>query len=549
MTTNVNVSEFQKIIFANNINENHIANSPDNIKQLSSEYPFVVFFTDYQNTRVTNENENIIIRNIWSNGTRLTRFVGVDPDHNNINIEGHSFKLYFDYESGLLGIYEENQLNAIELVSISYIDLNNTVQEITTFYDNANQPIKTAINAIDNKFTLKYKYTGHTNININNDISSINKELNFTPSIYFSNISQGETTNDNNILYVDHNFKINYDTQLKDWQNEASCIKEFNVKSNYNPLLEIAPLYIDFRLNPVKYFTYCKFNESTNVIVKYDDRNENIINFVRESDSLIMNANNIYDFYIELPNINDSLSEYSYPRSDIKGDNTDEERKIIRLNVDVVNSESSSANNVQVSNNINGSYGSSTTCEIGSTSNKIHFYVKTPNIANDSLTSSIELSLSFKNAGEEEYHKYKNAPDLDIILNHTFKFNIYSITNSYIYYYGFSNPAENNVEFKSFENNHENGAIIYDPNTENIGAEIIQDTSKDFYIALPENTNAKICLDVYHTVNNINFYEPLEDNVRFTKIGIIRKYNTDLNVYRSNSDYKGKFYGKIQIQN
>ena len=123
---NLNMSDYQKIIFANNINENTLKyeqSDINSIKKLSEKYPFVVFFTNYVGEN--GETNNQTIHNIWENGFRLTRFVGVDPNANKIQVGDHTLKLYFDYDTGLLSIIDDNKLQKIELYAVKYYNRNN----------------------------------------------------------------------------------------------------------------------------------------------------------------------------------------------------------------------------------------------------------------------------------------------------------------------------------------------------------------------------------------------------------------------------------------
>ena len=100
-----NMSDFEKIIFVNNINEDIISVN-GGMSLISTQYPFVLFLTNQ-----TVNNGATKISNLWYNGVRLTRFIGIDNGHSTIDLgHGRKVRLYFDYDTGKLGIYDFNQL-------------------------------------------------------------------------------------------------------------------------------------------------------------------------------------------------------------------------------------------------------------------------------------------------------------------------------------------------------------------------------------------------------------------------------------------------------
>ena len=132
MANNFNMSDYQKIIFANNINETNfddlIVNGQtiNSIQQLSKAYPFVVFFTNCNNDDNTYKNTlpDEGVRNIWINGIRATKFVGVDPN-SSVAIGDRIIKLQFDYNTGLLSIVDANKLESIKLIACVYKNYTN----------------------------------------------------------------------------------------------------------------------------------------------------------------------------------------------------------------------------------------------------------------------------------------------------------------------------------------------------------------------------------------------------------------------------------------
>ena len=161
MNNIINMSEYQKVIFVNGIDEGN--NNITNISALSKDYPFVVFITNNSAAPVSYD-----IRNMWIAGQRLTRFVGIDKTHNTINIGDHKLYLKFDYETGLIGVYEINDLDSIRIVGISYKPVNSSIT--TTIIEDIYE-----INAEDNKFSIIFEY--HVREEENADITSISKTL------------------------------------------------------------------------------------------------------------------------------------------------------------------------------------------------------------------------------------------------------------------------------------------------------------------------------------------------------------------------------------
>ena len=110
-----NMSDFEKIIFVNNINEDTIRVN-GGMRPISTQYPFVLFLTNQ-----TINDGAIKISNLWHNGVRLTRFIGIDKEHSTIDLgNGHEVRLDFNYDTGKLGIYDVNPLKSISIMNIGY---------------------------------------------------------------------------------------------------------------------------------------------------------------------------------------------------------------------------------------------------------------------------------------------------------------------------------------------------------------------------------------------------------------------------------------------
>ena len=170
MPNNVNISDYEKIIFVNNINETN-----KNLNLIKNpNYNFAVFFTN--NTDIP-ANWPISawgpkIKNIWYGGQRLNRFIGIDQNNCTLSVGNHTVKLTFNYEKGLLGISDTNKLSKIEFVSLSYTDAySNTLIN----YNNViNSKDPDAINSKDNTFILTIRFYTENN----NDVSKISDGIN-----------------------------------------------------------------------------------------------------------------------------------------------------------------------------------------------------------------------------------------------------------------------------------------------------------------------------------------------------------------------------------
>lgn len=114
---NNDISLFQKIIFVDNIPNEEEA------KRLSEKYPFCVFVTDDNEDGpkgITQANTNGASSNMWKGGHRLTKFINVDPEMDNIGMDTYSIKLTFDSDTGLLGIKTVQKIEDYKLIGITY---------------------------------------------------------------------------------------------------------------------------------------------------------------------------------------------------------------------------------------------------------------------------------------------------------------------------------------------------------------------------------------------------------------------------------------------
>ena len=208
MPNNVNISDYEKIIFINNISEN---NSQKDLLT-DQNYGFAVFFTNNTDLPANWPSSawGSKVKNIWYGGQRLNRFIGIDQNNCTLSVGNHTVKLTFNYERGLLGISDTNKLSKIEFVSLSYTDAyTNTLIE-TNNYNNV-------INSRDNTFILTIRFYAENDTNV--DITKITEGINIkcesnNPNIQLLNYA-GETVSLNG-LSADrqYRFKIIYDTEI-----------------------------------------------------------------------------------------------------------------------------------------------------------------------------------------------------------------------------------------------------------------------------------------------------------------------------------------------
>ena len=239
-----NISEYQKIIFVNGLDESspELLNNEElagGLSTLSKNYPFVVFIT--KNSSIsTNE---FPITNMWFDGTRLTRFIGIDKKHNCISIGDHVLQLKFDYESGLLGIFDENTLENLRLINYNYIDING--HEVPLTSDNPSGINSISISAIDNQFKLKFRYNIQQNVeNTNFNITSISKALSYK----CNNISKLSGNSVNIVGNTQEDYEFTY--KIVESTNGSPINETFT--SEYAQDI-VYPLSMTLYVNPISY--------------------------------------------------------------------------------------------------------------------------------------------------------------------------------------------------------------------------------------------------------------------------------------------------------
>ena len=334
---NYNMSEYQKIIFVKGLDE-----QDQNLTVLSNNYPFVMFISNGQTYY-----DNKPIRNIWIDGVRLTRFVGVDNNRNSIKIGDHTLKLNFDYETGLLSIIDDVKLIKLKLISYSYIPVNSNTLTTVTYVDNI--PIN--IFAKDNKFSLIFEYQYETD-NDEADLISISKSLSYN-SNNFTKISNNIYLQPgNNIIQYQFTYKI---TDALFNNSNVNFISQYSNDKQVNAEMV---LY----LNPTEYtINIGNINVNNNDIIKLEKNKQYNINLyfspqvsstaqlklkarmnILDNNHVLSNSSNYYECTIyngiatftintveELPNINNVNAYLSF---DIYYEKNNEESTYNNLN-------------------------------------------------------------------------------------------------------------------------------------------------------------------------------------------------------------------------
>ena len=537
---NVLMSDFQKIIFVNNIDEN------SNVIT-DSKYNFAVFFTK-NSTPIgwpTGEwGSNMI--NIWHKGQRLNRFIGIDNENNEIAFGGgHKIKLMFNYNNGLLSIIDANKLDDIQFVCITYTSISGEIVSISSPSD-SNYGNNYHINAKDNKFNLYIKFKGYTDKNaigslvIDTTDNAIQQDGTVTQCTD-ENIIQYFCHDENEIIYI-FPFKIVKDTVAS---YNSTIDYTYSVASSYDVTKRInIPLIC--RINPLT-FTVQSRGKTINT---------------NDNDELLPETN--YSYTINL-SPNSEQTPYSYNDHQI-------DFSIISENANYVTIEGGSTQNNVSTKNIK--------ITEANRLNPIEFTLNTKQIQTNSIENiSISIILKLNNS---QYQLNSANP---------FNFNVQlsgSTTNK-LYYIGFKNP-DNPEEFTF------NDLILYDelnkgtllyswepaeinyinnqPTVNNAHTnvvtgipsnEISNDYSNKFmYIVLPNNEDIHIKYNLY-TIDNTYIGS---DGKKYAniKIGDYRQSDYSVDLIKNNLSvtsnngktmlfklykcaYKGLFRGKVQIDN
>lgn len=486
-----NMSDFEKIIFVNNINEDII---PDNIgmSPISTQYPFVLFLTNQ-----TINDGAVKISNLWHNGVRLTRFIGIDNDHSTIDLgNGHEVRLDFSYNTGKLGIYDVNPLKSISIVNIGY----------TNYYDGSilrGGYEDIVVDSINNTFDIYIKFkSGDNDIDDNSDVSKINNELYFydnestmltTDFTVINKSFEEQNLSDKTITYK-YICKINKDTFVYNTSNQYKIVSPYSSNVSVPPTGDIS-LY----LNPESYSV-----ESNGIIIPN-------------------NGNITYS----LDNIKNNSIDLSLNFSPHNITTNDRKKLYVKIKDD----------SGLISNNIETKY------DIVNGVSKISLKVNSEAIeSNTSKTIKLKINV---------YRKIENN-ELNYPLEKTINITITGRQSNKFIYCGYTNPI--NINFSdliSFEGKSAGIDVLWSWEDHIDEHEISTESTNTFYIAIPsEYANIiKPRIDAYviKTLNGSKRREYVDNSNAFELISsdaVIANQTFKFYIYISK--FNGFYYGKIQ---
>lgn len=495
MNNLINMSDHEKVIFVTGIDESKNTEFlPGGIKSLASEYPFAIFFTSDDRA---SETFNYPVMNIWKGGlvggkiqgVRLTRFTGIDEENNTLQIGDHTIKLLFDYESGRIGLYDANKLESLQLISISYINLNGTSYS-QGYYG---EPV--LINAKDNKFVLTFKFESTHD----GDASKISNNLTIADDVndfvllsknkILSSIS--ESINGGSIINNEYNYQITKDT-YKD-NDEIVNSKTYNFISQYSTDKNDT-VNLSLILNPVSY------------ILSY---NSSLLG------SIITQIGNGELAKIDVNFEPSNVTTYSTRNLNLKiySDNSDY--------VDICNADGTHNNTFPITN------GEST------------FYIKTSeNVINNNASANLTFEIWYTLNGNDYKYDYLTSTRTVILSA------VYVDT---FWYAGYKDPREDSFDINNlliFNSENVGRQFLYDWKNNEFGIpEEEPSTPSKFFIAIPNNYKdiIKPRWDSFYYENNEQVYT---DCISWFNTSRKRINNIDFIIYESK--FNGKFYGKIK---
>lgn len=482
-----NMSDFEKIIFVNNINEDIISVN-GGMNPISTQYPFVLFLTNQ-----TINDGAIKISNLWHNGVRLTRFIGIDKDHSTIDLgNGHEVRLHFDYNTGKLGIYDVNPLKSISIVNIGY----------TNYYDGSilrGGYEDIVVDSINNTFDIYIKFESEKSDE--SDVRKINNELYFydnestaltTDFVVINKSFEEQNLSDKTITYK-YTCKINKDTFVYNTSNQYKIVSPYS--SN------VFTVTGDISL--------CLNSESYNV----------------ESNGIIIpnNGNITYS----LDNIKNNSIDLSLNFSPHNITTNDRKKLYVKIKDD----------SGLISNDIETKY------DIVNGVSKISLKVNSEAIeSNTSKTIKLKINVYRKIENNELKYPLEKTINITITGRHSNKF----------IYCGYTNPI--NINFSnliSFEGKTPGIDVLWSWKDHIDEYEISTESTNTFYIAIPaEYANIiKPRIDAYviKTLNGSERHEYVDNSNAFNLINpdaVIANQTFKFYIYEST--FKGFYYGKIQ---
>ena len=483
-----NMSDFEKIIFVNNINEDIISVNGGMIP-ISTQYPFVLFLTNQ-----TINDGAIKISNLWHNGVRLTRFIGIDKEHSTIDLgNGHEVRLDFNYDTGKLGIYDVNPLKSISIMNIGYTTYTGDI--LRGGYEDI------VIDSINNTFDIYVKFESESD---ESDVSKINNELYFydnestvltTDFVVINKSFEEQNLSDKTITYK-YTCKINKDTFINNTSNQYKIVSPYS--SNVSALTSDISLY----LNPESYSV-----ESNGIIIPNNG------NITYSLDNL---KNNSID-------LNLNFSPHNITTNDRK-----------KLYVKIKDESGLISNDAE------------TKYDIVNGVSKISLKVNSEAIeSNTSKTIKLKINV---------YRKIENN-ELNYPLEKTINITITGRQSNKFIYCGYTNPI--NINFSdliSFEGKSAGIDVLWSWEDHIDEYEISTESTNKFYIAIPaEYANTikpiKPRIDAYviKTLNGSKRREYVDNSNAFNLINsdaVIANQTFKFIIYEST--FNGFYYGKIQ---
>ena len=484
-----NMSDFEKIIFVNNINEDIISVNGGMIP-ISTQYPFVLFLTNQ-----TINDGAIKISNLWHNGVRLTRFIGIDNDHSTIDLgNGHEVRLHFDYYTGKLGIYDVNPLKSISIVNIGYTD----------YYDgpkliDGNEDI--VIDSTNNTFDIYIRFESESD---ESDVSKINNELYFydnestaltTDFAVINKSFEEQNLSDKTITYK-YTCKINKDTFIHNTSNQYKIVSPYS--SNVSVLTRDISLY----LNPESYSIESNgiiIPNNGNITYSLDNLKNNSIDLSLNFSPHNITTNDRKKLYVKIKDDSGLISNDTETKYDIVNGVS---KISLKVNYEAI--ESNTSKTIKL---------------------KINVYRK---IENNELKYPLEKTINITITGRQ--------------------------SNKFIYC-GYTNPI--NINFSdliSFEGKTPGIDVLWSWKDHIDEYEISTESTNRFYIAIPsEYANTikpiKPRIDAYviKTLNGSERREYVDNSNAFNLIttdAVIANQTFKFYIYEST--FKGFYYGKIQ---
>lgn len=480
------MSDFEKIIFVNNINEDIIGVN-NGMKSISTEYPFVLFLTNQ-----TVNDGAIKISNLWHNGIRLTRFIGIDKEHSTIDLgNGHEVRLDFDYNKGLLGIYDVNPLKSISIMNIGYTTYTGDI--LRGGYEDI------VIDSINNTFDIYVKFESEKTEDA--DVSKINNELYFydnestvltTDFVVINKSFEEQNLSDKTITYK-YTCKINKDTFINNTSNQYKIVSPYSSNVSTQPTGNIS-LY----LNPESYNVESNgiiIPNNGNITYSLDKLENNSINLSLNFSPKNITTNDRKKLYVKIKDESGLISNDTETKYDI---------------VNGVSKISLKVNSEAIESN------TSKTIKL-----KINVYIKKEN---NELNYPLEKTINITITGRQ--------------------------SNKFIYC-GYTNPININKfsDLISFEDKKVGTDVLW--NWEDHKDEISTTSSNPFYIAIPSEyaNTIKPRIDAYviKTLDGKERHKYVDNSNAFELISpdaVIANQTFKFYIYKST--FKGFYYGKIQ---